>query len=38
VSELVEAFPDDVRAVTYGKPTLEDVFLHLTGSRLSPDS
>lgn len=33
IRDLVEAFPDDVRAVTLGKPTLEDVFVHLTGQR-----
>ena len=36
VRDLVEAFPDEVQGVTYGKPTLEDVFLHVTGHRLSP--
>jgi ABC-2 type transport system ATP-binding protein len=29
--DLVAAFPDEVTHVTYGKPTLEDVFIHLTG-------
>ncbi len=33
VREVVEAFPGDIRAVTVGKPTLEDVFVHLTGDR-----
>jgi ABC-2 type transport system ATP-binding protein len=33
VRDLVEAFPGDVTLVTYGKPTLEDVFIHLTGHR-----
>ncbi len=33
VRDLVEAFPHDVTLVTYGKPTLEDVFIHLTGHR-----
>ena len=33
VRDLVEAFPDAVRAITYGKPTLEDVFVHATGRR-----
>ncbi len=33
VRDVVEAFPDRVRAVTFGKPTLEDVFVHLTGHR-----
>jgi ABC-2 type transport system ATP-binding protein len=35
VRELVDAFPDDVQAITYGKPTLGDVFVRLTGRRLS---
>lgn len=34
VREVVEAFPGDVESVTFGKPTLEDVFIHLTGHRL----
>jgi ABC-2 type transport system ATP-binding protein len=38
VRDLVEAFPDEVQAITYGKPTLEDVFVHLTGHRLSEAS
>lgn len=29
--DLVDAFPTDVTHVAYGKPTLEDVFIHLTG-------
>jgi ABC-2 type transport system ATP-binding protein len=33
VRDLVNAFPDEVTFVTYGKPTLEDVFIHLTGHR-----
>lgn len=33
VRDVVEAFPGDIRAVTFGKPTLEDVFVHLTGER-----
>jgi ABC-2 type transport system ATP-binding protein len=33
VPALVDAFPDDVLAVSYGKPTLGDVFVHLTGHR-----
>ncbi|MBI4514845.1 MAG: ABC transporter ATP-binding protein [Deltaproteobacteria bacterium] len=33
VRDVVEAFPDDVSMVTFGKPTLEDVFIHLTGHR-----
>jgi ABC-2 type transport system ATP-binding protein len=31
---LVEAFPGDVSSVTWGRPTLDDVFTHLTGRRL----
>ncbi len=31
--DLVDAFPGDITHVTYGKPTLEDVFIHLTGRR-----
>jgi ABC-2 type transport system ATP-binding protein len=33
VRELVEAFPGEITAVTFGKPTLEDVFVHVTGQR-----
>jgi ABC-2 type transport system ATP-binding protein len=33
VRELVDAFPREVTLVTYGKPTLEDVFIQLTGHR-----
>ena len=31
VREIVEAFPGEVRSVTFGRPTLEDVFVHFTG-------
>jgi ABC-2 type transport system ATP-binding protein len=31
--DLADAFPTEVRSVTFGKPTLEDVFVHLTGHR-----
>lgn len=34
VREVVEAFPGEVQSVTSGRPTLEDVFVHLTGQRL----
>ena len=34
VREVVEAFPGEVKSVTFGKPTLEDVFVHQTGHRL----
>jgi ABC-2 type transport system ATP-binding protein len=33
VREVVDAFPGEIRAATFGKPTLEDVFVHLTGHR-----
>jgi ABC-2 type transport system ATP-binding protein len=33
IRDLVEAFPTQVKSVTFGKPTLEDVFVHLTGHR-----
>jgi ABC-2 type transport system ATP-binding protein len=35
VRDLAEAFADEVQAITYGKPTLGDVFVNLTGRRLS---
>ncbi|MBI4719490.1 MAG: ATP-binding cassette domain-containing protein [Planctomycetes bacterium] len=33
VPTLIEAFPGEIESVTVGKPTLDDVFLHLTGHR-----
>jgi ABC-2 type transport system ATP-binding protein len=33
VRDLVERFGDQIETVTFGKPTLEDVFVHLTGRR-----
>jgi ABC-2 type transport system ATP-binding protein len=33
VREIVDAFPGEVRTVTFGRPTLEDVFVHVTGRR-----
>lgn len=33
VPELVRKFPDEIEAVTIGKPTLEDVYLKHTGHR-----
>jgi ABC-2 type transport system ATP-binding protein len=33
IPRLVEAFPDRIDAITLGKPTLEDVFIHVTGHR-----
>ena len=32
--DVVEAFGGELRSVTFGKPTLEDVFIQLTGERL----
>ncbi|MBI2462350.1 MAG: ABC transporter ATP-binding protein [Candidatus Rokubacteria bacterium] len=34
VREVMEAFEDEVIAVSFGKPTIEDVFIRLTGRRL----
>ena len=33
VREVVETFGSEVDSVSFGKPTLEDVFVHLTGHR-----
>ena len=38
VRDVVEAFPADINFVTYGKPTLEDVFIHLTGHQFWADA
>ena len=32
--EVMETFPDAVTSVTFGKPTLEDAFISLTGRHL----
>ena len=32
VSDVVAAFPDAIQSVRFGKPTLEDVFIKLTGN------
>jgi len=34
VAEIATAFPGEFRSLTLGKPTLEDVFIKLTGRRL----
>lgn len=34
VSQVVDSFHDEVTSVTWGHPTLDDVFVHLTGRRL----
>ena len=31
IADLVEMFPNEIEAITFGKPSLEDVFLHHTG-------
>jgi ABC-2 type transport system ATP-binding protein len=31
VREVVEAFPGEIQSITFGRPTLEDVFIHQTG-------
>ena len=33
VRDVVAAFPTEIRSVRFGKPTLEDVFIKLTGRR-----
>jgi ABC-2 type transport system ATP-binding protein len=35
VATMAEAFPGRIRSVAVGRPTLEDVFVHLTGRELS---
>jgi ABC-2 type transport system ATP-binding protein len=35
VRDVVEAFGPDIESITFGKPTLEDVFVHLTGHRFT---
>ena len=32
-AEIVDAFPGEIRAVHFGRPTLEDVFVRFTGHR-----
>ncbi len=38
VTDVVEAFPGDIQAVSVSKPTLEDVFIHRTGHRFWTDN
>jgi ABC-2 type transport system ATP-binding protein len=33
ITDLVEAFPGQIDAISVGKPRMEDVFIHLTGHR-----
>ncbi len=35
--ELIDAFGDEIESVSFGKPTLEDVFVHLTGHQFFAD-
>ncbi len=32
-AKLMESYSDQIEAITVGKPTLEDVFVHETGHR-----
>jgi ABC-2 type transport system ATP-binding protein len=33
LKDVVESFPSEIRSASFGKPTLEDLFVHLTGRR-----
>jgi len=35
--DLIDAFGDEIESVSFGKPTLEDVFVHLTGHQFFAD-
>jgi ABC-2 type transport system ATP-binding protein len=37
VRDVVEMFGSQIESVTFGKPTLEDVFVHLTGHRFDAE-
>ncbi len=37
VAEVAAAFPGRIRSLTVGRPTLEDVFIHLTGASFSEE-
>ena len=37
IPSLIEAFPHQILSVTLGKPTLEDLFIHLTGRRFGAE-
>jgi len=37
IPSLVEAFPQQILSVTLGKPTLEDLFVHLTGRKFGAE-
>jgi ABC-2 type transport system ATP-binding protein len=38
VPKIIEAFPGQIDAISVGKPTLEDVFIHHTGHRMRNDA
>jgi ABC-2 type transport system ATP-binding protein len=38
VAAVASAFPDKIRAITVGRPTLEDAFMHLTGRPLNEEA
>jgi ABC-2 type transport system ATP-binding protein len=38
IPELIEAFPGQIESVSLGKPTLEDVFIHVTGHKLREET
>lgn len=38
ITDLVEAFPGQIDAISVGKPRLEDVFIHLTGHQFEGES
>lgn len=38
VPQLIAAFPGEIESVTVGRPTLEDVFLRVTGRSLQSDA
>ena len=33
ITDVVEAFPGEIQAISVSKPSLEDVFIHRTGHR-----
>ena len=37
VPRISEAFAPDIAAITVGRPSLEDVFVHMTGTRFAQD-
>jgi len=36
--DLIDAFGEEIESVSFGKPTLEDVFVHLTGHQFFTDT